>query len=100
MSLVDHDHMVEALAPQGADDPLGDRVRLRCAERGEDRLDSDRARARDQVPTELGIAVADQIARVLAPGSRFADFRVLNKAKKPRAAARRSGTKARGAKKR
>ena len=66
--LVHHDHVVQTLSAERAHDPLGDGVRLRGAERRQDRLDPDAARVRDELPTELGIPIADQVPGVLSPG--------------------------------
>ena len=59
MPLVEHGHVVEALAAQRADDALGDGIRLGRAERGADRFDPDAPGTRDEIATELGIAIAD-----------------------------------------
>lgn len=74
MPLVAHDYVVEALAAQCANNALGDRICLGRAKRGADRLDSDPARARDEVPTQRRIAIADEKPWLLAPGRRFTDL--------------------------
>ena len=74
MALVEHDHVIEALAAQRADDTLGNGIRLGRTKWGEDRLNPHPASTRDEIPAELGIAIADQIAGVLPPWGRFADL--------------------------
>src|SRR5688500_11768989 len=47
--LVDYDDMVQALAAQRADEPLGDRVRAGRPDRGEHGLDAESPGAADEV---------------------------------------------------
>src|SRR2546426_7989565 len=70
VSLVEDDQMVEALATQRADQPLGDGVRLRRTDGRQDRLDGDAGSARDEGAAVTAVAVADQVARLLAPRRR------------------------------
>ena len=71
MPLVHEDQVVETLAPERFDNTLGDGVRLRRADRREDRLDPDPSRFADEVAAIRAVAVPDQIAGLLPPRRRF-----------------------------
>jgi hypothetical protein len=53
---------VGALAADGGDPPLGDRVHPRCLRRGEHHVDADRGEHRIERGGELGVSVADQVS--------------------------------------
>ncbi len=63
MSPVGDQGPVEALSAHGADEALGDRVGLRCLDRGADDLDALGPEDLVERATELGVVVADQEAR-------------------------------------
>jgi len=67
--LVDDDEVVQTLTPQGADQTLGDGVRLGCPDGGQQRLDAEPGGVRDEATTVAAVAVPDEIAGLLAPGS-------------------------------
>jgi hypothetical protein len=57
---VEDQEPVETLRADGSDEALGDRVRLRCADRCLDDLDTFASKDRVEVTRELGVAIADQ----------------------------------------
>src|ERR1039458_7219122 len=58
MSTGDHNEMVEALVADGAHESLRERVRTRRADRGANRLDTDRGEDRVKVGGEFGVPIA------------------------------------------
>ena len=60
MPFVDGDDVIEALAPERPDHPLGDGVGVRCAHRSQNRLDPDPSSACDEVPAIATVAVSDE----------------------------------------
>ncbi len=60
---VDDEEPVETLGPDGADEALGDRIRLRRSNRRPDRLDPLATEDRVEVTSELAVAIADQEAQ-------------------------------------
>jgi hypothetical protein len=60
---VDDEDPVETLGPDGADEALGDRIRLRSSNRRPDRLDPFATEDRVEVTSELVVAIADQEAQ-------------------------------------
>ena len=71
MPFVDRDDMIEALAPERADHPLGDGVGVRRAHRSQNRLDPDPSSACDEVPAIATVAVSDEEPWLLTPGGRL-----------------------------
>ena len=71
MPFVDRDDMVETLAPERADDALGDGVDIRRPHRRQDRLDSDPSSASDEIAAVAAVAVSDQEPWLLTPGGRL-----------------------------
>ena len=67
MLLVQHQQVVEALPPEGADDALRDRVRPRRPHGREQGLDAQRGGALREVPAVVGVPVPEQEARPAAP---------------------------------
>ena len=65
VALVEDDHVVQALAAQGSDQPLRDGVCVGRPHRREHRLDSDAGRLRDEVPAVAAVPVSNQEARYL-----------------------------------
>ena len=63
MRFVDGDDVIEALAPERADDPLGDGDGVRRAHRSENRLDPDPSSACDEVPAIATVAVSEGYQR-------------------------------------
>ena len=62
LSPADDQHPVEALAPDGADPALGERVRLRRPERCPDDLDAFASEDLVENVAELAVAIVDQVA--------------------------------------
>jgi hypothetical protein len=60
VALVDHDDVIEALASQGADQPLGDGVRPRRPHGSEDSLDPEPVRPRWEIRAVDAIPIAHQ----------------------------------------
>ncbi len=60
---VDDEEPVETLAPDGTDEALGDRIRLRRSNRRPDRLDPFALEDGVEVTSELAVAIADQEAQ-------------------------------------
>jgi hypothetical protein len=60
VSLVDDEQPVETLRACGADEALGDRVRLRCSDRRADDLDPFASEDGVEVTGELAVAITDQ----------------------------------------
>ena len=71
MPFVDRDDMVETLAPERPDHPLGDGVGVRRAQRSQNRLDPDPSSACDEVPAIATVAVSDEEPWLLTPGGRL-----------------------------
>ena len=71
MPVVDGDNVIEALAPERADDALGDSVGVRRAHRSQNRLDPDPSSACDEVPAIATVAVSDEEPWLLTPGGRL-----------------------------
>ena len=71
MLFVDRDDMVETLAPERADDALGDGVGVRRAHRSQNRLDPEPSSACDEVSAIATVAVSDQEPWLLTPGGRL-----------------------------
>ena len=71
MPFVDGDDVIEALAPERPDHPLGDGVGVRCAHRSQNRLDPDPSSACDEVPAIATVAVSDEEPWLLTPGVRL-----------------------------
>ena len=71
MPFVDGDDVIEALAPERPDHPLGDGVGVRCAQRSQNRLDPDPSSACDEVPAIATVAVSDEEPWLLTPGGRL-----------------------------
>ena len=71
MPFVDGDDVIEALAPERPDHPLGDGVGVRRAHRSQNRLDPDPSSACDEVPAIATVAVSDQEPWLLTPGGRL-----------------------------
>ena len=71
MPFVDGDDVIEALAPQRPDHPLGDGVGVRRAQRSQNRLDPDPSSACDEVPAIATVAVSDEEPWLLTPGGRL-----------------------------
>ena len=71
MPLIQRDDVVRALSTQRPDEPLGDRVRLRCAYRSQYGLDTDRLRPRDEATAVRAVAIADQEARAISSRRRL-----------------------------
>ena len=65
---IDDDQVVETLAPQGADNSLGQGIRTRSPDRGEESFRAERARPRCEVRPISTIAIPDEIFRCPAPG--------------------------------
>ena len=59
--VVDDDQVVQALAPEGADDPFRNRVRSWRADRCQERLDAEALCSSAELPAVAGVAVAKQI---------------------------------------
>src|SRR6266508_5963582 len=66
--LVEHDHVVQALSPEGADDAFGDRVRTRRPNRRGDGVDPDSLGAQAEIAPVDGISISQQVARACAAG--------------------------------
>ena len=64
MPFVDGDDVIEALAPERADDALGDGVGVRRAHRSQNRLDPDPSSACDEVS-----AIAEAVAQTHEEGN-------------------------------
>jgi hypothetical protein len=64
---VEDQEPVEAFSAGGADEALGDRVRLRRAHRGADDLDALACKDGVEVARELAVAVADQVVKASQP---------------------------------
>ena len=60
LPFVDGDDVIEALAPERPDHPLGDGVGVRRAQRSQNRLDPDPSSACDEVPAIATVAVSDE----------------------------------------
>jgi hypothetical protein len=60
MTLVSDEQPVEALGPCGADEPFGERVRTRRADRGLDHSGTNRRQHFIEGPVELGSSISDQ----------------------------------------
>ena len=58
LPFVDGDDVIEALAPERPDHPLGDGVGVRRAQRSQNRLDPDPSSACDEVPAIATVAVS------------------------------------------
>ena len=71
LPFVDGDDVIEALAPERADDALGDGVGIRRAHRSENRLDPEPSSACDEVPAIATVAVSDEERWLLTPGGRL-----------------------------
>ena len=71
MPFVDGDDVIEALAPERPDHPLGDGVGIRRAHRSQNRLDPDPSSACDEVPAIATVAVSDEEPSLLTPGGRL-----------------------------
>ena len=71
MPFVDGDDVIEALAPERPDHPLGDGVGVRRAQRSQNRLDPDPSSACDEVPAIATVAVSDEEPWLLTPGVRL-----------------------------
>ena len=71
MPFVDGDDVIEALAPERPDHPLGDGVGVRRAHRSQNRLDPDPSSACDEVPAIATVAVSDEEPWLLTPGGRL-----------------------------
>ena len=71
MPFVDGDDVIEALAPERPDHPLGDGVGVRRAHRSQNRLDPDPSSACDEVPAIATVAVSDEKPWLLTPGGRL-----------------------------
>ena len=71
MLFVDRDDMVETLAPERADDALGDGVGIRRAHRSQNRLDPEPSSACDEVSAIATVAVSDEEPWLLTPGGRL-----------------------------
>jgi hypothetical protein len=66
--LVEHDHVVQALSPEGANDAFGDRVRTRRPNRRGDGVDPDARGSQAEVAPVDGIPISQQVARAGTPG--------------------------------
>ena len=71
MLLVDRDDVIEALAPERPDHPLGDGVGIRRAHQSQNRLDPEPSSACDEVPAIATVAVSDEEPWLLTPGGRL-----------------------------
>ena len=71
MPFVDGDDVIEALAPERPDHPLGDGVGVRRAHRSQNRLDPEPSSASDEVPAIATVAVSDEEPWLLTPGGRL-----------------------------
>ena len=71
MLFVDRDDMVETLAPERADDALGDGVGIRRVHRSQNRLDPEPSSACDEVSAIATVAVSDEEPWLLTPGGRL-----------------------------
>ena len=71
MPFVDGDDVIEALAPERPDHPLGDGVGVRRAHRSQNRLDPDPSSACDEVPAIATVAVSDEEPWLMTPGGRL-----------------------------
>ena len=71
LPFVDGDDVIEALAPERPDHPLGDGVGVRRAPRSQNRLDPDPSSACDEVPAIATVAVSDEEPWLLTPGGRL-----------------------------
>jgi len=71
MLLVQHDDVVQALSPQHPDDAFRDRVRTRCPNGCGYAVDTDPSGSLAKVAAVDGIAIAQQVARLLTPGGCF-----------------------------
>ena len=87
MPFVDGDDVIEALAPERPDHPLGDGVGVRRAQRSQNRLDPDPSSACDEVPAIATVAVSDEEPWLLTcgvplfdPGSVHGAFRSVERA--------------------
>jgi hypothetical protein len=69
--LAHHDHVVEALGPEGSDNPLGDRVRARRSDRGSDARDTDLGQTSIDVVSVDGIAIVEEVTGLPTPGRRL-----------------------------
>ena len=68
---MEHDHMIEALAPNGTNHPLHIGSLPRRSRRAEHFLDTHISHLSSEVITEDRIAVAQQVARELVKGEGF-----------------------------
>ena len=68
MLFVDRDDMVETLAPERADDALGDGVGIRRVHRSQNRLDPDPSSACDEVSALATVAVSGSGTLAADPG--------------------------------
>ena len=64
---IDDDQVVETLAPQGANDSLGQRIRARGPDRSEESFRVEHVRSLCEVRPISMIAIPDEIARCPAP---------------------------------
>ncbi len=71
MTLVEDHHVVQAFAPNGADDALDIRVLPRGTGCDENRLDPESVDPASEVMAVDAVAVTDQIPRCRVPGERF-----------------------------
>jgi hypothetical protein len=69
--LVENDHVVQALAPEGSDQPFGDRVRARRPDRRQERLDAEASRPRHESPAVDGIPVPHEVPGCPSPRRRL-----------------------------
>ena len=71
MPLVDDEQVVEALAANRPDHPLGDGVRVRRTNWRQDATYAQSAGARDPLLTVASIAIPNQVVRLAPPGRRL-----------------------------
>jgi hypothetical protein len=71
VSLAEDDHVVEALAADGANDPLDEGILPGGSRRGEDLLDVERLDASTELVAVHTVAVAKEISECRAPGKRL-----------------------------
>lgn len=74
MVFVEHDHMIETLAAERADDPFGVGILPRRSRGGDHRFDAQVLDALLDVDTEYRIAVAEKVTGCFVPGERFDDL--------------------------
>lgn len=77
MPFVEHDQVIEAPTTERPDHAFGDRVGVRGVHRGEDRVDAEARRLRDEVGPIATVPIANQVTWLACPRAslRAADAR-------------------------